>query len=231
MILNIFICVYIILMIIYSIAQVKDVFLFRIIAKMSCSTSFIVIALWSMLQNQSIGPWFYTILLGLAFSWIGDLFLVLQRRTSAKGRKDFIIGGSSFFVAHLMFVIAYISYNGFKVLPLIFTLLLLLIAIIIGNRLGAKMYYFTFLMLVYGFILSFMVFNSIVFIKDVNIFSVLVLLGSILFFVSDILIYLKFILKFCGKTISVRIANTLSIINTFTYFPAQLLLALTILYI
>ncbi len=65
--------------------------------KMLCSTDFLLIALFAMLSQKTISAYSVIMIVGLCFSWLGDLLLDLGSIRS----KQFLYGVFSFAAAHV----------------------------------------------------------------------------------------------------------------------------------
>lgn len=222
---------YVMLMLVHSFFQLGNNFYAITISKMLCSVSFVAVAVVSGVSTPSVNvSWFYAMLTALLLSSLGDLLLALQHKGERGNRSFFIAGGISFFLAHIVFSLMFVTLQGIQVFPLLGSLLVFLFGAVLVLKLRARFYYFTFLMVAYGFILTLMMLNGVSFLQRADTFGILVALGSILFFISDCIIYSRLIVKFLDKDVDNKIKNLGKIGNTFTYFPAQLLLALSILF-
>ena len=88
----------------------------RIFSKMLCSVGFLLVAAACGLESgfRKEPLWSWGIFAALAFSALGDLFLVLQKGEAGKKKFDpFTLGGISFFSAHVLFSAVFVYYRGF----------------------------------------------------------------------------------------------------------------------
>ncbi|MDO4941154.1 MAG: lysoplasmalogenase [Erysipelotrichaceae bacterium] len=65
-----------------------------------------------------------TVVLALIFSWIGDMFLIL------KGVKWFTIGGISFEISHIFFILSYAEFVDFSKLNIVFVVALIALFVV-----------------------------------------------------------------------------------------------------
>lgn len=88
----------------------------RIFSKMLCSVGFLLVAAACGLESgfRKEPLWSWGIFAALAFSALGDLFLVLQKGEAGRKKFDpFTLGGISFFSAHVLFSAVFVYYRGF----------------------------------------------------------------------------------------------------------------------
>ena len=126
-----------------------------------------------------------TIVLALIFSWIGDMFLIL------KGVKWFAVGGVSFMISHFFFILSYAKTINFESIKLIYVLVLgifffITVSIIFSKlrpHLPRGLFYPMYLyLLINGAMNCFAVFR---FISNVELASIITIVGACLFFISD----------------------------------------------
>ena len=126
-----------------------------------------------------------TIVLALIFSWIGDMFLIL------KGVKWFAVGGVSFMISHFFFILSYAKTINFENIKLIYVLVLgifffITVSIIFSKLKGhlpRGLFYPMYLyLLINGAMNCFAVFR---FISNVELASIITVVGACLFFISD----------------------------------------------
>lgn len=154
-----------------------------------------------------------TMVVGLVFAMIGDILLDV----------DFIIGAIFFAVGHIGYFIAYCFLCKFKWLDLVIggtialasTLVILLLPI------------FTFsptmqiLIIFYAIIISFMLGKALSnLIRQRNLINLIIFIGSLLFFFSDLMILLRSFTDIPSEML-------LRILCLGTYYPAEILLALS----
>lgn len=153
------------------------------------------------------------IILGLIFSLIGDVFLMLKK-------SDFFIQGlSAFLIAHIAYLISITGSIGFQLnyitlIPVIF-ILIGFSRIIIPKTGNKKNYVMVYSSIV--FILLWQAVNRFLFLP--NDYTLYAAVGIMLFVVSDsLLAYNKFVKSFKYAQIIILV----------TYYSAQLLIALSI---
>lgn len=166
------------------------------------------------------------ILIGLILGMVGDIFLNLRNQFSgAASQKVFAIGILAFLSGHFLYIAALITQNAATVLPALLTAgILSILAIpplmkrITAPSRGLKLFGYVYLVIV---IAMFSCSAVLLVLNGVQTLTVLLAVGGLLFVVSDfIMIYYSF-----GKKI-----KPLRAINLLSYYAAQLLIALCILY-
>ena len=125
------------------------------------------------------------VVLALLFSWIGDIFLMFD------GNKWFTIGGISFLISHVFFIISYSEYINFNQLNVFVVILLLCLFISAATiifkylkpHLPKPLFYPMYLYLVInGLMNCFAWFRSMC---TTGMASVITAIGGLLFFISD----------------------------------------------
>lgn len=175
-------------------------------------------------DNRLIGG--FLLLLGLVFSLIGDVILGLPRLTEL--RRDslpVLIGGASYFgLAHVIYCIALIFLFGINlwVIPIIIPLS---VFYVFGNKLFGKLDYknLTVGLIAYSLIeaLSFaLCFTSLL--QEYSAQKLLLTVGFTLFYFSDMVLMHNYF----GER-----KRVISILCHSTYYPAQILIALSIYFI
>ena len=152
------------------------------------------------------------LLIGLVFAMGGDIVLEL----------NFICGACLFAIGHIMFFISYFAISRFSAKYLLFgaiifvpSMLFMVLAPIFDYG-GVLM---EIVCVIYALIISFMVGKSIAnFIKDKCVTNFTILIGSILFFLSDLMLLLN---VFAGLPV-------VSVLCLALYYPAEFLLAFSI---
>ena len=127
----------------------------------------------------------WTIILALIFSWIGDLFLMIP------GVKWFTVGGISFMISHLFFIIGYCPDIVFSKINIFVIIILAIsffitVSIIFKNlkkHLPTKLFYPMYLyLLINGSMNCFAIFR---YLSNINQNTIITCIGAILFFISD----------------------------------------------
>lgn len=154
------------------------------------------------------------ILVGLFFAMLGDILLEI----------NFMIGAIFFAIGHIFFFVSYCFLNSFKLTDLIYGLVIIVPAILLITL--APIFDFggilmEILCVCYAVIISFMLGKAIAnFVRVKNATNIIVLLGSFLFFFSDLML----LFNVFGSGGSVFSCLCLG-----TYYPAEVLLAVSIL--
>ena len=197
-----------------------------LILKISGSFVFVYMAIWAFFKNPTNPNYFILVFIGLIFSFLGDVFLVLKSKTDNGFDKIFFLGLASFIITHIFYSLAFISLGSLNIYTLICTILTFFIFMKFFKSL--KNFSFKSMAIpcyIYILAISFMLCNALSLIScNLNKTALLFLtIGALLFFISDFII--SFILFFdnCPKF--------LGIINLITYYLGQILIALSIYYI
>lgn len=171
--------------------------------------------------------YYYFILLitGLFFSLFGDMFLALKINSNGYFNNYFIYGLISFLLTHIMYILAFSHLGFFSIFDLIVALILSLL--IITTLKSNKNIDFKNMFVpasIYSFIICLMTLQSIklVFLYNFSISTYLLLAGTLLFTLSDLI--LSFIL------FDTNHKKYLAGINLFTYYTGQFLIASTLLF-
>ncbi|QJA08948.1 hypothetical protein HF520_08295 [Romboutsia sp. CE17] len=205
----------------------KPVKNYRLIFKIITSILFISTGIISYLHSQGDFYYFILLIIGLIFSLFGDILLVPKINTrTGELTKMFLYGLISFSITHIMYVLAFIHVCSFNWTDLI--IVFIISSLIIYTLKHNKNINFKNMFIptyVYSYLICLMVFESFkVTLLSLNEYSSsLLLLGSLLFVFSDII--LAFIL-FYNKP-----SKVLSGLNLLTYYIGQLLIASTLLFL
>lgn len=200
---------------------------FRGIFKTITSILFVTIAISGYLEKSNNFIYFIFILLGLLFSLFGDIFLIFKNEDKNHISKYFIYGLLSFSLAHVFFSIGFIYLSNFSFDTIIFTFLLAFVVLFILKSIKKldfkdSFYYVAF----YSVVISFMFIQSLNLYFSNNFYNPYVIwitIGALLFVLSDLILSFDYFYKDCSKFIAV--------LNLLIYYIAQLLIALSILYI
>lgn len=152
------------------------------------------------------------LVVGLLFAMLGDIIL----------NVNFIAGAALFAVGHIFFLASYLMLEKFDWKDLLYGLAIFTPSVLfitlapIFNFEGVLM---EIICVVYALIISMMVGKALSnMIKTPSILHIFIFIGSVLFFISDLMLLLN---KFAGLP---RIVDVLCLA---TYYPAQAILALT----
>lgn len=190
---------------------------YRFLLKIITCSHFLGLGIYSVLVRD-VSLLEYLLLMGLVFSFIGDIFLGLKDSI----KIGFILGVSSFSIAQLYYLL-YFQMSYFNIIPFILSLVFMFIfwRYIRNNSkidFPSKAYF----LFIYIFLLSSTLFSSVLnLIHYHNELNLILMLGCILFLISDITLFHVYFLK--------NKINRLIIIYLVLYHLAQLLIATFIL--
>lgn len=199
---------------------------YAFIFKTITSILFISAGLISYIKSTGDYYYFALLIIGLFFSLFGDMFLALKvNHDDGSLNKYFLYGLVSFSLTHVLYVLAFSHLGSFNILDLIVALILAFIAISIlksNKNIDFKDMFLPASM--YAFIICLMTFESIklLLLFNLNMATCLLLIGALLFILSDIV--LSFILFNSNPK------KFLSAINLITYYIGQVLIASTLLF-
>ena len=189
-----------------------------LILKSFASALFVVLGIVNLIfaiKNKGATKFSYLLLTGLFFAMLGDILLEIE----------FIVGAILFAVGHVFFFISYIflqkfSWKDLLCAAIIFLPSMLIITLVPIFDFGGIL--MEIVCVVYALVISLMVGKAISnFIHNKNILSLLILIGSVLFFFSD------FMLLF---NVFANVHRVFGILCLLTYYPAEIVLAVSILF-
>jgi uncharacterized membrane protein YhhN len=198
-----------------------------LVFKMLSSLSFMFLGVFCYFYNSKMSvDYSYYILLALGFGFLGDFALGIRRVVK---RKDlFLLLGLLFFlIGHILYIITFIKIGEFNpILFTIFTITLLIVAIIIGFKCK-----FVFHNIKYG-VISYVLTSSMLFSlalmnlltsQGIHHINIVHLLASLLFVLSDaVLCFIYF------KSINDKTKYKLTILSSILYLFAQNLFAFSL---
>lgn len=182
--------------------------------KCVCSVMFAVIGLinlgYAYFTKQENMKYFLIMAIGLIFAMAGDIAI----------NKDFIIGAALFAVGHILFVVAYCFLKKLELLEWIIGLGIFIAGaafLIFFPELNYDSNMIKWLCVVYAFVISIMLGKAIAnYVKERNWFYLIIMIGSFLFFFSDLMLVLDNFLGTLSWTDNACMG---------TYYPALCLLA------
>lgn len=186
--------------------------------KTATSLGFVLIGIFSLiyaLKNKTLDKKFCIVMLvGLFFAMLGDVVIEL----------DFIIGAVLFAVGHVFYFVAYCFLISFKWTDLLAGAIIFVpstLFILLAPIFKFESSLMQIVCVVYAIIISCMVGKSITnFIRTKNVLCLVVMIGSILFFISDLMLLLR---NFAHLGAIVRI------LCLATYYPAECFLAYSLM--
>ena len=165
-------------------------------------------------------------LFGLVCGLLGDIFLALRPLLSPEKDKKIIVGGIVYFaVGHVFYLVALLLVGSFSYLSVIFGLVMVVIVFLGSKILKFQMGIAKYPTLAYTFLIFMMVGQAFAngLATDFSTFTSLVFAGALLFSVSDLLLAPIY---YQGNKNKFIIGS-----NLITYYAAQLLIAISILFI
>lgn len=207
--------------------------------KMICATMFLAVGVLAYFYTDNTSEFAKFILIGLASSWVGDLFLHLK-----KGSKvSFGIGLVFFAAAHVLYLIAYAKATAlyfpersFLTIPEIIVEIVMILVLYFLFKGKGQINFLSSIMpvfAVYGLILATMFVKAVAFgteyiiagFPDAVAGGLSIAIGGTLFFSSDLTLVLLMFNEKWKK--SLRLKDY----NIWSYFIGQTLLALSVLFV
>jgi len=246
----VFLGIGVVFLVLFLLTRDKNGSIIATFLKTITSIMFIIVALVSMIDSGRFINQVILIVIGLIFGMIGDILLDLKvyfkslNNTNNVSIKDsdylMYFGMLSFGIGHIMYITStYMLSNNlwlYLIISLISGLLLISLIMIISIKL-LKMNYGKFLIpsIIYGFLLSsFVIFMIFRIIDNYSVGNLLLLLGSILFILSDLVLSMTYFSKeddYKKECILNPESRFMISINHILYYSAQFIIALSILYI
>ena len=156
----------------------------------------------------------YLMFIGLCFACLGDIFLEIQ----------FIVGAILFAIGHVFYFVSYCKIIKFKRKDLLFSALIfvpslcVILFVPIFDFGGVTL---QILCCVYALVISIMLGKATAnFVKDKTGLNIIILIGSMLFFFSDLMLLFS---------VFASVTNAFLVLCLSTYYPAEILLAHSIL--
>lgn len=211
--------------------------------KMVAATMFVAIGMLGILITGNTSQYANTMIIGLCLGWFGDLFMHIPHPPGKPRMSVVYIGAAGFLVGHIFYVTAFVRTTAtlvedykFLTIPeviafaIIFVTFALMLEPVFKFKFENK--FMKFGLYLYSVFLVIMLVKSVGFgityymhgTENNLIASVILIVGGILFFISDFTLGLRLI----GGKKGSRFTKSLSL---YTYFMAQLLLSTSILFI
>jgi len=166
------------------------------------------------------------IFVGLVAGLIGDLFLEMMHSDKTKDKHTIIAFGTIvFLIGHLFYIAGLTIIGSFSYISIIIGLVMTIIVYIGSKVLKLKMGKLEILIIIYTLVIFIMIGQAIMnaFYLEFNTFSVVFMIGAILFGISDLLLAPIY---FGDKE-----TNPIVVANLSTYYFGQLLIALAIYFL
>ena len=167
--------------------------------------------------------YFILIFLGIIFGLIGDILLALRKMYIETDKIYFLGGLGAFLIGHIFYIKAFSLINCINKYDFIFTAIYLIFVFFMIKKSKLNFNGLQFPVIIYTVVISFVLgkATSILFLTN-NILNKVVFIGILLFVISDI--FLTFDIFGEKKN------KLLTVYCHFFYFPAQILIALSIMY-
>lgn len=214
---------------------------FAVIFKSLSSIMFVLTALLAYLANQNASIYFVVcIIFGLILGLVGDIILDLKVAYSESETLYFRVGTACFFAGHIFYLIAIFNSFNFSLLtvllPILGALCIGFLMIITSKILGINFKKHKLICFSYASVLSLTAISAIcgLIISGLTPFFIFITLGGILFLVSDVILTFQyFSVKNSDELCKLKPQsnNILMTLNHVTYYTAQFLIALSILFI
>ncbi len=204
----------------------------RLIVKLLDSLLFVTLGILSFIYANQADAYqrlyFILIISGAVLSFIGDLFLAISHKKIKNiHNKHFIIGGTAFFAAQLIYAGAFIYGAGYNWYLILLPILALVVIMFITQRPKFNVMSGKLKALVYGYaaIVVFTMSCSLGFVIKYGFANPLALvsLGGLCFLISDLLLLHKYFFK--------KQYRLVNVIYLSTYYAAQALYMLSIIFI
>ena len=210
--------------------RAKEANVYSLVLKIMSSLCFILSGIFAVITTKDLSISLY-IVVGLVFGLIGDILLDLKIMYPQDDQQYFNAGTVVFMFGHIFYFLATFNYNYLNVQNIfpwnlliaigcaaVITLAVMLLSKPLKINFGKNLIIST----IYCFVLSLMLCYSISVAIYLPIFWI-VAAGMFMFFVSDLVLSMQY---FGGKISKVWIY-----VNPITYYIAQIMLAISILFI
>lgn len=197
------------------------------IVKTITSLLFIAVCLSSYNINQNGHTYFLLILIALIMSLIGDIFLAFNDTKLSHISKMFILGLTSFAIAHIFFSFAFINLTPILKRDILIFIIIATISVIsvslLKNIKGFDFKGAFSLVITYSIVISFMVSRALSLIPLIQnnfLGTILIIIGAGLFFISDLILCFIYFYKKCP--------SYMTALNLLCYYIGQGLIALSL---
>ncbi|MCI8421008.1 MAG: hypothetical protein HFE34_01810 [Clostridia bacterium] len=231
-IMYILVAVCIVLGILKSYSRNKGNYDFELIAKTCGSLCFVGVGILAFYLSQHDGKeksYSLVVIFGLILGLIGDIFLCLYDCNSHPKRKNLIqvVGVAFFFLGHLCYMFNFLTLEPFKLYLLPTLIVLPIVYIILACKVLTSSKAQNVMLAIYYLALNLILTSSInlMIVRGVNAFTLLNLIGCVLFISSDSVLGLSWF----APTLKLPKSHDYYII--LSYYTAQCLFALSIIFI
>lgn len=191
--------------------------------KFMASFGFISVAVVGYCMNPHDTYYFCLVCFSLMFGFFGDVLLGIKEVAPTFRGKLIPLGTFYFLIGHLFSLIAFISIGGFEIIPLIIGIagVILAITMIKVFRMKVDKKLAPVMSVYYGALIYKVAVSAFMAITEKNPALWLAFVGSCLFLISDTCLGLLYFTPIKRKNIWVTIELS-------TYYPAQILLAMSV---
>lgn len=197
----------------------KKGYLLYICLKLFASGIFVAAGIYANVRLHFSSFFALWILSGFGFSFIGDFLLAFAQK---KGERYFLAGMFSFLITHLLFICGLCQLTCFHILDMVVAAVILALCGLLIHILKLELGQLKIPVLAYCCAIGFMVTKSFSLYASAGHMATAVLFsaGAVLFLLSDAVLAVN---KFSSSH-----RPFLDAVNTFTYFPGQLLIAFSL---
>lgn len=216
----------VLLVILYIVIEIKGSAIHAFFMKALASFGFIMVFVNAAFERDLLKPFIFLFLLGLVSGLLGDLFLAL-RPIRPKEENEMLINSGilAFSIGHIFYFFGLLMISEFHYMAILISGVMTVIVIVMSYVLKFDMKKNRIPSYIYSFLIFLMVGQTIGYtmIEGANGGPLILMIGAILFGISDLVlapIYFK------GTS-----DKKMIVLNLVTYYSAQLLIALSILYL
>lgn len=219
----IIICLAISLLFAYT--DYKQFYKISLINKSLATLSIAFLSYLCFINNTGdIKRYFEFIFIGILLGFLGDFFLALKKIYKDK-EVIFMIGLVAFLIGHVFYVMAFSLVNDIGIYDFCFAAIYLAIAYIVFKKSELDFKNLKYGVILYASVISFMMgkATSVLLFEESSVFVVVAFVGALMFVLSDSVLSFSMF----GK----KEDKKLSVCCHLLYFPAQVILALSVLVI
>lgn len=221
--LNILIIICFSISLLFTYTDYKRLYKVSLITKSCAILSIAFLSYACFINNGSdVKQYFNLIFIGILLGFIGDFFLALKKIYKDK-EVVFLIGLIAFLIGHIFYIRAFSLINPINKLDFIFAIICLAISYFIFKKSDLDFGNFKYGVILYASIISLMLgkATSVLLFANNRLFASIAFIGALLFVLSDSILTFSIFGKKQDKKLSVYCH--------LLYFPAQILLALSVL--
>ncbi|MEG0857283.1 MAG: lysoplasmalogenase [Terrisporobacter sp.] len=213
----------ILISLLFTYTDYKGYYKISVITKSCATLSISILANICFINNPSNpSNYFILVLLAIIFGLVGDFFLALDNLCN-ETKTMFIMGLIAFLIGHVFYILAFNFINPISIFDFIFSILFLGIAYLAYKKTKLELGNLKMGVFLYAMVISFMLgkATSILLLSQRNLLEIVIFVGALLFVLSDTALSFSIFGKENKKK--------LSVLCHILYFPAQIILALSVL--